>query len=288
MSSILVTGGTGTLGRGVVTRLLTAGNDVRVLSRRAADRVPGGGALRDAGWVTGDLHSGAGLDEVATGAEVIVHCASDFRRPGRDLGMTRNLIETAKRHGAPHLVYVSIVGVDRVPLGYYRTKLEAEQLVRGSGLPWTILRATQFHDLILYLCQSLALPPLMLVPAGISFQPVDADDVAGRVSQLAAGPPAGRVPDFGGPEVLAIADLARAYLRASGRRRPLRTVRLPGKIFDGFLRGDHLAPGHADGRRTYQEFLTANAGLLRRRRPYGATRWTAPGQPGSITGPPGR
>lgn len=165
MSSILVTGGTGAVGREVVTRLLTAGHDVRVLSRRAAGQVPGAGALGDADWFTGDLRSGAGLDEAAAGAEVIVHCASDFRRPGRDLGATRNLIGAAKRHGAPHLVYVSIVGVDRIPLGYYRTKLQAEHLTKGSGLPWTILRATQFHDLILYLCQSLALPPLMLVPA---------------------------------------------------------------------------------------------------------------------------
>ena len=286
MPSILVTGGTGTLGRGVVTWLLAAGHDVRVLSRRAAGRVPGGGAPRGAGWVTGDLRSGAGLDEAAAGAEVIVHCASDFRRPGRDLGCSRNLIEAAKRHGAPHVVYISIVGVDRVPLGYYRTKLAVERLVEGSGLPWTILRATQFHDLILYLCQALAMLPVMVVPAETSFQPVDADDVAARLSQLAALPPSGRVPDFGGPEVVTTADLARAYLRASGRTRPVRTLRLPGKAFDGFRRGAHLAPGHADGQRTYQEFLDANATSLRRWQPYGAARWARPEQPGSITGSP--
>lgn len=281
MASILVTGGTGTLGRGVVAELLAAGNDVRVLSRRDPGRVPGRAALGDAGWAVGDLRTGAGLDEAVAGVTAIAHCASDFRRPRQDLVSVRNLIGAASRHGAPHLVYVSIVGVDRVPLGYYRVKLEAERLVEGSGLPWTILRATQFHDLILYMSQQLARLPVMVVPAGISFQPVDADEVASRVAGLALGEAAGRVPDLGGPEVLTATELARAYLRASGRRRPVLAVRLPGKAFGGYRRGGHLAPGHADGRRTYQEFLTANAAQVRRRQPYGAARWTPPDQSGS-------
>jgi uncharacterized protein YbjT (DUF2867 family) len=278
---ILVTGGTGTLGRGVVTRLLDAGRDVRLLSRRPADRVPGAEALRDAGWVVGDLNTGAGLDEAAAGAGAIVHCATDQMHSRRDLAGTRNLIAAARRHGGPHLVYISIVGVDRVPIGYYRQKFEAERLAEESGLSWTILRATQFHDLILYLCQLLARLPVMAVPAGFSFQPVDADDVAGRLSELALGPPAGRVPDFGGPETLTIVELARAYLDASGRRRPVAAVPLPGKVAGAYRRGDHLAPRHADGRRTYREFLAANVEQVRSRRPYGAARWAQPDRPGS-------
>jgi uncharacterized protein YbjT (DUF2867 family) len=123
-----------------------------------------------------------------------------YRDIGEVLGLSevncrqihRNLIEAARRHGGPHLVYLSIVGVDRVPLGYYRIKLETERLIEGSGLPWTTLRATQFHDLILYLSQLLASLPVMPVPAGTSFQPVDAEDVAGRVAgSRSAGQPGG-------------------------------------------------------------------------------------------------
>jgi uncharacterized protein YbjT (DUF2867 family) len=105
------------------------------------------------------------------------------------------------------------------------------------------------------------------------------------VAGLALGRPAGRVPDLGGPEVLTAAELARAYLNASGRRRPLLSVRLPAKAFDGYRSGGNLAPGHADGRRTYREFLAANPGLLRRRQPYGAARWVQPEQPGQPGNP---
>lgn len=278
MPPILVTGGTGTLGRGVVTRLIAAGHEVRVLSRRAAGRVPGGTAMRGTGWTVGDLYTGAGLDEALSGVAAVVHCASDLRRTRRDLAGTRNLIAAAARHGGPHIVYISIVGIDRIPLGYYRVKLEAERLIGESGLPWTIMRATQFHDLILYFSQLLARLPVMMVPAGISFQPVDPDEVAGRLIQLAAGGPAGRVPDLGGPEILTAADLVRAYLRASGRKRPVLPIRLPGKVAGAYRRGANLAPDHPDGRRTYADFLAANETLLRRNEPYGAFRWARPDQ----------
>jgi uncharacterized protein YbjT (DUF2867 family) len=244
MQPILVTGGTGTLGRSVVRELTRAGRDVRVLSRRPGD-----------GHVVGDLVTGAGIDEAVRGAGAIIHCATDTRAPRNDVTGTGNLIAAAHRHGAPHLVYVSIVGVDRVPLGYYRVKREVEQLVTASGLPWTILRATQFHDLVLTLSRLLARPPVLVVPAGTSMQPVDSGEVAARLVQLAQGDPAGWAPELGGPEVVPFADLARAYLRATGRRRPVLPVRLPGRVARGYREGGHLAPAHADGRRTFEDFL---------------------------------
>ena len=142
---ILVTGGSGTLGRGVVARLLAAGHQVRVLSRRP--RPAGGTATAE--WVTGDLLCGDGLAGAVTGVEAIVHCAGDPRRPRVDSNGTRNLLRAARAAGAPHLVDISIVGVDRVPYRYYQAKLQAERLIQASGLPWTILRATQFHQLVL-------------------------------------------------------------------------------------------------------------------------------------------
>ena len=121
---------------------------------------------------------------------------------------------------APHLLYVSIVGVDRVPFGYYRAKLAAEEVFAGSGLPHTILRATQFHDLVRTVLAWAARAPVLLVPA-MPDQPVDAGEVADRLVALAAGEPRGRVPDLGGPEVRDFRELAATYLRATGRRRPV-------------------------------------------------------------------
>ncbi|KAB8183124.1 SDR family oxidoreductase [Microbispora catharanthi] len=246
--SILVTGGTGTLGRHVVGRLLEAGADVRVLSRSPRPGMPYAS-------VKGDLTTGAGLERAVGGVSTVVHLASDPRRPRGDVEGTRRLAEAARAAGAGHLVFISIVGVDRHPYSYYRAKYEAERVVAASGLPHTILRTTQFHDFVLLLARSLVRLPVVPVPAGWRFQPVDTSEVAERLAALASAAPAGRVPDMGGPEILPARDLVRAYLSATGRRRPLMSVRVPGKTAAAFRQGVHLAPGQATGVRTFAEFL---------------------------------
>jgi uncharacterized protein YbjT (DUF2867 family) len=235
--SVLVTGGTGTLGRRLVPLL----GDARVLSRRDGP-----------GRLVGDLDTGEGLDAAVTGASVIVHLAS---RPRRDAAATARLVDAARGAGTPHLVHVSIVGADRIPLPYYREKVRSERLVASSGLPWTILRATQFHDLLATLFAATARTGLLPVLAGTSFQPIAVSDVAARLAELAGGPPQGRAADIGGPEVRAMDDLARAWLRATGRRRPVLPLRLPGGIARGFRAGAHLTPEHADGVVTFEQWL---------------------------------
>jgi uncharacterized protein YbjT (DUF2867 family) len=140
---ILVTGGTGTLGQQVVSRLREAGRDVRVLSRRS--RTSQDGLV----FATGDLATGEGLPAAVHGVGTIVHCASN--RKG-DVEATRNLVRAAAQEkqekqgmpgmpgDLPHLVYISIVGVDRFPRGYFKAKLEAEGVITDSGLPWTTAR----------------------------------------------------------------------------------------------------------------------------------------------------
>jgi len=254
MRSVLVTGGTGTLGRAVVASLRARGQAVRVLSRRPVGF--GSPGVEGVDWVTGDLRSGAGLDRAVAGAPVIVHCATDVRRPRRDVVGTRNLLAAARGAGTPHLVYVSIVGVDRVPLPYYRIKLQVEQLVETSGLSWTVLRVTQFHDLVAGALQVLTRPPVVLLPKGTTFQPVDVRDVAPRLVDLALAPAAGRAADLGGPQVRPVADLARAYLNAAGRQRPLWPVPLPGAIARGYRQGGHLDPAGAVADHTFEDYLS--------------------------------
>lgn len=243
---ILVTGGTGRLGRALVPQLLSAGQTARVLSRKPPS---------DTYRCRGDLLTGEGLEEAVDGVGVIVHCATGNGRA--DIEGTRNLIRAAVRAGRPHLVYVSIVGVDRVDTPYYRAKLACEQLVKRSGLPWTIQRTTQFHELIVWMCTSRRWLPMIVMPSGVSFQPVDAGEVAARLAELAGAPPAGRVPDMGGPQVRAAADLARAYARSRSSHRPVVSVPMPGAGVRGFREGGHLAPEHTDGRITFEQFLAA-------------------------------
>jgi uncharacterized protein YbjT (DUF2867 family) len=239
--SVLVTGGTGTLGRVLVPRLQAAGHDPAVLSRRAGP-----------GVLTGDLSRWSDLDAAVRGVSTIVHLAST---PEQDTALSGNLIAAALRHGRPHLVFVSIVGVDRVPLGYYREKLAVEQLVRTSGLPWTTLRATQFHDLLARLFGALARPGVLPVLAGGRFQPVDVRDVADRLVGLVAAGPAEAVSEFGGPAVRGMDELARAWLRATGRRRPVLRLPVPGGLARAVRAGALTAPEHADGVITFEDWL---------------------------------
>jgi len=239
-NSVLVTGGTGTVGRIVVDHLAAEGKDVRVLSRGRRPQ-----QSTDVRHVVGDVQTGDGLDAAMDGVDTIVHCVYP----------TEHLVAAAKRAGAPHLVYVSIVGIDRVPFALYRMMLANERLIAESGLPWTVLRATQFHDLIAFLLRVLAKPPVMALPAGLRFQPVDVRDVGARLAQLALGEPIGRAPDFGGPQARGVDDLARSYLAIVGKRRPIVPVRLPGKVFGGIHAGGLLTPEHAAGTTTFEEYL---------------------------------
>jgi uncharacterized protein YbjT (DUF2867 family) len=254
-SDILVTGGTGTLGRPVVRRLQDAGRKVRVLSRRSREAAEG------IEHVTGDLATGQGIEAAVDGAEIIVHCAGSNKG---DEDKARNLVRAAARAGTRHVVYISVVGADRVPVvsgadramfGYFASKLAAERVVADSGLPWTTLRATQFHDLFLLVAQQMTKLPVIPVPAGFRFQPVDAGEVADRLVELALGTPAGLAPDIAGPRVYTVPELLRGYLRASRKRRPMVPVPIPGKAARAVKAGANLAPGRAVGHRTWEDFL---------------------------------
>jgi uncharacterized protein YbjT (DUF2867 family) len=256
-SPILVTGGTGTLGRLVVARLRGAGCEVRVLSRRSRESQAG---IQS---VTGDLATGEGTEAAVDGAEVIVHCAGS--RKGDD-DKTRHLVRAAARAGVRHLVYISVVGADRVPVasaidramfGYFASKLAAERVVAESGLPWTTLRATQFHDLTLMTAQQMARLPLIPIPAGFRFQPIDAEEVADRLVELALGTPAGLVPDIGGPRVYEMAELVRTYVRARRMHRLFVPVPIPGNAARAIRAGANLTLDQAVGRRTWEDFLAA-------------------------------
>jgi uncharacterized protein YbjT (DUF2867 family) len=253
---VLVTGGTGMLGRRLVPRLQQAGCSVRVLTRHSRADEDG---IR---YLTGDLATGEGVGPTVEGVATIVHCAGSSK--GDDL-LARNLVRAvASQAERPHLVYISVVGADRVPVasgvdramfGYFRYKLASERVVAESGLPWTTLRATQFHDLILLVARQLAKLPVVLVPAGSAFQPVETDEVAARLVELALGEPVGLAPDIAGPRIYSAADLMRSYLRASRRHRPILPVWLPGRAARAVRAGANLAPEHAVGKHTWEDFL---------------------------------
>ena len=243
VSTVLVTGGSGTLGSLVVPLLKERGDDVRVLSRR-----PGRGTH------TGDLRTRAGLEDAIGGVDVVIHAASDTRRLGSaDLLQTQNLLRSLG--DVRHLLYVSIVGIDRVPYRYYRRKLDCEHAIEAAGVPHTIVRATQFHQLLEMVLRVAERLPVAPLPLDFPFQPVAAADCAARVATLAEGEPLGRAPDMGGPEVLSLAQIGETWREQ--RRRPRRFARLPlrGRVASAFRAGLHTCPDRAEGRQRWSEYV---------------------------------
>jgi uncharacterized protein YbjT (DUF2867 family) len=258
--SVLVTGGTGTLGRRVVPRLVDAGCSVRVLSRSPHEPEDG------VEYVRGDLAKGRELWSALSEIDIVIHCAGTAK--GDDY-KTRKLLEAASEAGVKHFVYISVVGAERLPVtsaidrgmfGYYAAKRASEQLVEASGIPFTILRATQFQESMLAVVKGLASLVVVPAPTGSRFQPIAADEVADRLVELALGDPAGLVPEMGGPRSYLLADLVRSYLAATGRRKPFISMRAPGKAAAALRDGANLTPDHAVGVRTWEEFLAQQVG----------------------------
>ncbi|WP_017575759.1 SDR family oxidoreductase [Nocardiopsis kunsanensis] len=241
MATIVVTGATGTLGRPVAEQLRGQGHQVRPASRHPArDHTP-----------PVDLRTGTGLAQVLEGADTLVHCATS--PTGGDITATRHLIAAARAAGVQHLVHISIVGCDRVPLGYYKTKHLVEQALLASDLGVSVLRTTQFHDLVRLLVRSSARLPVMAVP-DIPVQPIGTAEVAARLAHLAVQEPQGRVTDMAGPSIQPLAELAHTYLDSVGSHRRPVPVRLPGATMAAFGRGEHLAPDRKVGTQTFADF----------------------------------
>jgi uncharacterized protein YbjT (DUF2867 family) len=247
---ILVTGATGTLGSEVVAAALAAGHRVRALSRR--ERTDGSSVR----WHRGDLLEGTGIDGAIDGVDVIVNCAT---QPTRDKDVTsmQNLTSAVRRTDTGHLVHVSIVGIDRIPLPYYKTKLRVERVLQHSGVGHTLLRATQFHDLINTSFSIQRYSPVLWALRDVRFQPIDTRDVAARLVEMIDAEPAGRVPDIGGPTVHTHAELARIYLTAHGGRRKVVSVPVPGRIVAGFRTGANLAPENPVGTIEFADYAAS-------------------------------
>lgn len=246
-TEILVTGGTGVLGREVVDRLGSASIGTRVLSRSGQE-----------GTIRGDLLTVEGLEEAVRGIDTIIHCASSPFRKSRQIDVegTGRLLRVAAREGVSHLVYISIVGMEHAPsYPYYRIMLDTERVVENSPVPYTILRATQFYDLVFKAIRFLDRSPVMLVPKGFLGQPIDAGETAERLVEIALSEPAGRVPDIGGPEVATLADAARDYLEIAGHQKKILEIPFPGKTARAFRDGALLCPENAYGKVTWKEFL---------------------------------
>jgi uncharacterized protein YbjT (DUF2867 family) len=241
---IAVAGGTGTAGRHAVEAARERGHEVVVLTRSNGI----------------DLVSGKGLDDALRGVDVVIDASnldSTSAKKSTEFftAATRNLLAAEERAGVRHHVSLSIVGVDRAPYGYYAGKVAQERAVEAGAVPWTILRAMQFHEFASRMLDALTIAGIHLAPR-VRSQPVAAREVGERLVELAEGAPAGRVPDFAGPREEGLEDMVRKLAHARGLKGPVLAVSLPGKQFAAMKRGETLpGPDATLAHQTFDEWI---------------------------------
>lgn len=266
---VLVTGGTGKLGRELLPRLSEAGHEVAVLTRRSVPPdVP-------AHPVHGDLSTGEGIEEAIKGCDAVVHAATAgfgnkyslrwaiFHRANVDVGGTRRLLEAAQHVGIEHFLFTSIVGMDRVPgwpsiYRYFKHKLAAEALVRDASVPWSIIRLTQFHSLLDQVLEwqfRMPGPVFSLETAGQPIAPSDAADVV--TSCLAQAP--SKDVEFGGPQVLTGREIVEEWRAKQGVKRKAHYFRAPGKLGQAMAEGALTCPNSVAGHITWSEWLSRHS-----------------------------
>ncbi|MGW3265460.1 SDR family oxidoreductase [Streptomyces sp. NPDC001056] len=234
---VAVIGGTGLVGSQVVEKLNAAGHEAVPCSKSTGV----------------DVLSGQGLDEAVAGADVVVNLTNSPTFDEASLAFFRtsmdNLVAAAKKGGAGHFVVLSIVGVDRVPeLDYYRAKLLQENILAAGGIPYSIVRATQFMDFMDAVISMTADADSVRLPA-TPIQPIASRDVAAAVADVAAGPPLDGIRNIAGPDVFPLDELGRFTLSRKGDSRTVVTDPAAGMF--AVVKGDvltdrqaRLAPTH--------------------------------------------
>lgn len=207
--------------------------------------------------------TGEGLEEAAAGADVIVNLTNsptfDEASPAFFRTSMEKLLAAAERAGAGHFVILSIVGVDRVPLDYYRAKTLQEELLAAGPVPYSIVRATQFMEFVDAILSWTTEGDTVRLP-GTPVQVIAAEDVADAVAEVAAGAPLGGIRDIAGPEVLPLDELGRITLAARGDGHTV--VRDDDAGMFGVVPGDVLVAGE-DARLAptrYADWMAAHQG----------------------------
>ncbi len=210
MKQILVTGGSGNLGKVIVKELIRHGYHPFILSRKTNPMPPIGHTIH-----IGDLTDKRSLPDINT--EVIIHCASSpMDSENVDVKGTEHLIGAIDKDSSPHLIYISIAGVDKSTFSYYTHKRKAEVIIENSKVPYTILRLTQFHDFVLHR-MLYNLPheesSEFKIPVGLKFQSIDRKDAAKYIVELVEKEPLHSTVTLGGPEVMSLKEMTQIYLR---------------------------------------------------------------------------
>ena len=246
---ILVTGSTGQLGSALLKQLKGSDYKVKISSRRQPKEIG------DYEWVYSDLLSGEGLEEAVKDVDVIIHAATSPVKHSKMVEVSGFREFLSKVQHIKHFIYPSIVGIDGIPFKYYKQKYEAEDLLKNSLIPHTIVRATQFHHFIENIFLSKSLFKRYLVPGNFKFQSVDVSEYANHLIGLLEKGPQGRAEDFGGPEIMTLREMAEMKININNETNKVLSFSLPGKLSKSFSDGKNTSPSRKMGKITFEKYL---------------------------------
>lgn len=205
-----------------------------------------------------DIITGEGIEDACRGKQIIFHLASSTKKPyGKgDVWGTKKLVLAAQKNNIEHFIFISIVGIEKVPLNYYRYKLEAEEVIKQSGIPYTILRTTQFHELIDMLMQNFLKYPIGVLPMKAKNQPIETRIVAEELYKISQKKPLNGILNLGGVEVLNFKQMAKKWQQATGKKRIIIPIPIVGKFLSSVKDGDLTCPEKkANQTCTWDEYL---------------------------------
>lgn len=226
MSNILITGGTGNLGKSLAKLLDEKNINYTIGSRSNKSNTSNIAVL--------DLLKNEGVYEAVKGKDIIFHLATDLKK---DTEATQNLLNAIGNKSNIHLIYISIVGIDKVPFNYYQQKLASENAIKASGIPFTILRATQFHEFIHQIISTFLKFPVGLLPKKVVAQPIQTEIVAKELYRLSLEIALNKTYEIGGAEVFTLEQMTNEWLRHTGKKRWVLNFPIFGKLGTSFRNG---------------------------------------------------
>jgi uncharacterized protein YbjT (DUF2867 family) len=246
---ILVTGSTGQLGSALLNQLKGSEYKVKITSRKKPEDI---GTFE---WVYSDLFTGEGIEEAVKDVEVIIHAATSPIKNSRIIEVIGLEKFLSKLQHIKHFIYPSIVGIDEIPLKYYKLKYEAEELLKNSSIPYTIVRGTQFHSFVENLLLSKPLFKRYVIPGNIKFQSIDVGEFANHLIDIINKGPQGRTDDFGGPDIMTLREMAELKIKINNETNKVLNISLPGKLYKSFYDGKNTNFSQKIGKITFEEYL---------------------------------
>ncbi|GJM35433.1 MAG: nucleotide-diphosphate-sugar epimerase [Saprospiraceae bacterium] len=252
-SKIFITGATGLLGKAMLEAMDRESFDITIGQRQDPQI-----EHLSYKWTKFDL-ADTSLSLNLSGVDTIFHLASSTRKPSYELDVdgTESLLNNAKEYGVKHFIYISIVGIEKVPIKYYKIKKSAEEAIENSGVPYTILRATQFHEFFEMIIKGLQRFPIVILPGKAVLQPIEVNRVAQKLLEISLQQPSNQILEIGGQEKLTLKAAMNLWLKSKGVRKPILDIPmfLLGKIGRALKQGGLTTDECDGGSRRWGEWL---------------------------------